>query len=67
MKSENKVQDKKPKQYTAEEFIKWYQDGCEERQFQIVVTPAWRATSHGSYELVQQTSVGRMPSERKNV
>lgn len=55
----------KTEQQELKEFWGKYQILCDEYQAQILVTPAWRATNHGSYELVQQTSVGKMPKKPK--
>jgi len=60
MEGTKKVQPKTDEQ-KLREFFKEYQALCEKHQFQIVVTPAWRATNHGSFELVQQSSVGKLP------
>ena len=55
-----KVGSQKPEN-KAEEFIKKYQALCEEMGYQLVTTPVWKATSHGSFELVLQFSVGELP------
>lgn len=57
------IQPKKSQQELAQDFFKEYQVLCEKHQAQIVVTPGWRATNHGSFELVQQSSVGKLPKQ----
>ncbi len=53
------VEDKK--EYKAEEFAKEYQALCDRMGWRIVVSPAWVSTNHGSFEMVQQYSVGKLP------
>jgi len=62
MASEKKTE-QQPK--TAQGFTEAYQKLCEEWGFRVVVTPVWVATNHGSFEMVQQPSVGKLP-EKKN-
>lgn len=50
------------KKHTAEEFTQKFQALCEEMGYQLVAVPAWKATSHGSFELVIQWSVGELPT-----
>ena len=52
----------KTEQQRADEFIKEYQELCEKHGFQIVVVPAWKARDDGTFSLVQQSSVGRLPT-----
>ena len=49
------------KKKTPEEFAKKYQVLCDEYGFGIVVNPAWIARDDGSWSLVLQTSVGKLP------
>jgi fatty acid-binding protein DegV len=61
--SENKVVQDKPKteQEKAQEFIKAYSELCEKHKFQIVVTPAFKARDDGTFSVVLQSSVGKLP------
>ena len=64
--SDNKkvVEDKVlSEQDKAQLFIKEYQELCEKHGFQLVVTPAWKARDDGTFSLVQQPSVGRLPKK----
>jgi hypothetical protein len=66
--SDNKiVEDNPPKteQELAQEFIKEYSELCEKHQFQIVVSPAWKARDDGTFSLIQQSSIGRLPAKEK--
>jgi len=60
------MKDVKPKteQELAQEFVKEYTDLCEKFGFQIVVTPAWKARDDGTFSLIQQSSVGRLPEKK---
>ena len=51
----------KTKQPTAQEFAEKYQKLCEETGYRIVVSPVWTSTNHGSFEMVLQYSVGKLP------
>ena len=56
----------KSEQERANEFIKAYSELCEKHGFQIVVVPAWKAmTDTGTFNVVLQTSVGRLPKMAK--
>ncbi len=57
------VEDKKSEQELMREFIAKYQELCEEYQFQIVVNPAFKARDDGTFSVVLQSSVGRLPKE----
>jgi len=64
--SDNKIVEDKPKteQQRANEFLKDYGELCEKYQFQIVVTPAWRASQDmGDWRLVLQSSIGELPKK----
>ena len=50
-------------EYKAEDFAKEYQVLCEKMGWRIVVSPSWVSTNHGSFEMVLQTSVGKLPTE----
>lgn len=50
----------------AQAFIVDYQALCEKHGFQIIVTPAFKAMADtGTFNVVLQTSVGRLPKEEK--
>lgn len=50
-------------QQKVEIFVKEYQTLCEKHQFQIVVTPAFKSRDDGTWSVVLQTSVGRLPKK----
>ena len=54
-------QGEKAKVWTAEEFAKAYGELCEKMGWRIVVNPAWIARDDGSWSLVLQTSIGKLP------
>lgn len=54
------------KQPTAEDFAKAYQKLCDEMGYRIVVNPAWASTNHGSFEMVLQYSIGKLPDVAKS-
>lgn len=60
-----KDQPKKTEQQLAQEFVKEYTELCKKHQFQIVVTPAWKARDDGTFSLIQQSSVGKLPKIEK--
>jgi len=63
--SNNKIEDKKEvKRPTAEDFAKKYQELCEEMGFRIVVSPQFASTNHGSFEVVLQHTVGKLPDNK---
>ena len=51
------------KEYTAEQFAKEYRTLCEKAGFRIVVNPAWISRDDGSWSVVLQTSVGKLPEK----
>lgn len=51
------------KKQTAEDFAQEYKALCEKTGFNIVVSPSWVATNHGSFEMVLQYTVGAMPKK----
>lgn len=61
----DKPKEMKPKTENelAQEFIKEYGELCEKHSFQIVVTPAWKARDDGTFSLIQQSSIGRLPKK----
>ena len=53
-----------PHQYTAEEFIKRYQDLCKETGLQIVFEPRWvLSKDNGDYRLVILSQVAPTPND----
>ena len=59
--------EKKERELTEQEqasnFLKGYEALCQKYGFNITVIPAWKPTSHGSWELVLQSSIGRIPQQ----
>jgi hypothetical protein len=49
--------------YTAKDFEKEYKELCDRTGFQIVVNPAFVSTNHGSFEVVLQAGIGKMPKK----
>ena len=59
--SEKNVQPKpKSEQELMQDFYKEYTDLCEKRGFTIAIIPTFKPTNHGSWEVVLQSSVGRL-------
>lgn len=56
-----KDQPKKTEQDKAQEFVTKYQELCNEYRYQIVVTPAFRSRDDGTWSVVLQTSVSKLP------
>lgn len=53
-----------PHKATAEEFVKRYQELCEETGFQIAFAPQWaQSKDTGDYRLVITSSVVPLPKE----
>lgn len=60
----DKPQEKpKTEQELANQFIKEYSELCEKHKFQLVITPAFRARDDGTWSVVLQSSVGRLPKK----
>ena len=59
------AQSKEPtkEQNPAEVFGREYQELCEKYGYRIVITPVWSPTSHGSFELVLNHGLGKLPKE----
>ena len=57
-KGENKVQSK------PEQFAKAYQELCDKYGYRISVNPAYMARDDGSWSLVLQTSVSKLPKQK---
>ena len=55
------VEVKKP---TAEDFAKEYQALCGRMGYRIVVSPTWVSTNHGSFEMVLQYTIGKLPEKQ---
>ena len=53
------------KEFKAEDFAKAYQKLCEQMGFRIVVTPVWVARDDGTFSLLLQTSIGKLPQLTK--
>jgi hypothetical protein len=52
-------------QWTAEEFVKEYNELCERSGFQIVFEPRWaQSKDNGDYRLVIVSSVVSLPKDR---
>ena len=50
----------------AQAFVEDYQELCTKHGFQIQVVPAFKAMSDtGTFNVVLQTAVGRLPKEEK--
>lgn len=59
------VEDKaKTEQELMQEFLKKYQELCDEYKFRLVITPSWIARDDGTWSTTLQTSVGRQPQEK---
>lgn len=53
----------KTEQEKAEDFVKEYTALCEKHQYQIVVNPAFKSRDDGTFSVVLQTSVGKLPAK----
>jgi len=49
---------------TPQGFIKAYDKLCKEYGYQIVVQPAFRSRDDGTWSIVQQSSVGKLPEQK---
>ena len=58
--TDNKVIEVKP-----ETFAKRYQELCDELGYRIVVTPVYTARDDGTFSLVLQYQVGKLPEDKK--
>jgi hypothetical protein len=64
--SGNDVQDKKEAlsdEERAKLFVKDYEALCEKHQMRIVTTPAFKARDDGTFSVVLQVSVGKLPQQ----
>ena len=50
-------------QELVNDFVKEYQTLCEKHQFQLVITPAFKARDDGTWSIVLQSSIGRLPKK----
>ena len=53
----------KSEQELAQEFIKKYEELCIATGFQIVVNPVFKSRDDGTFSVVLQSSVGRLPKQ----
>lgn len=61
-----KEQGVKSEQELAQEFVKRYEQLCDEFGFQIVVTPAWKISQDtGTWSTILQTSIGKISAKEK--
>lgn len=47
----------------AKDFVKGYEELCEKHQMRVVTTPVWKARDDGTFSLVLQSSVGKLPQQ----
>ena len=48
-----------------EDFAKAYQELCDKMGYRIVVSPSWASTNHGSFEMVLQYTVNKLPTKEE--
>lgn len=53
----------KSEQELMRDFAKEYQELCTKHGYRVVVTPAFKARDDGTWSVVQQTSVGKLPRQ----
>lgn len=54
----------KSEQERVQDFVKAYQALCEEHEYQLVVSPAFKAMADtGTFNVVLQTSIGKLPKK----
>jgi hypothetical protein len=63
MASENKVQDVKTDEQKAKDFVKDYEALCEKHQMRIVTVPVFKARDDGTFSVILQASVGKLPKQ----
>ena len=51
----------KTEQQLAEEFLKEYNELCKVHGYRVVTNPAFQARDDGTWSIVMQTSVGKLP------
>jgi hypothetical protein len=47
----------------VQDFVNDYNELCKKHNLQIVTAPAWRARDDGTFSLVLQSSVGKLPKK----
>lgn len=57
------LEDKTPQEPTPQEFVDAYAKLCQEFGYQIVVSPAFKARDDGTFSVVLQPSIGKLPKE----
>jgi hypothetical protein len=57
------VKESKTDRQRAEEFIKEYDGLCQKHQMNIVANPAFKARDDGTFSVVLQMSVGKLPKQ----
>ena len=62
-KGESKSGQPKSEQELANDFIKAYGELCEKHGFQINVNPAFKARDDGTFSVVLQSGVGKLPKK----
>ena len=55
----------KTEQQEMREFFAKYQKLCKEDGYRLVITPAFQARDDGTWSVVLQTSVGKLPNVTK--
>jgi hypothetical protein len=50
-------------EYTAEDFAREYNALVDRMGYRINVNPAFAATNHGSFEVVMQYAIGKLPKK----
>lgn len=64
-KTDEKTDEKtEEKPLTAEDFIKEYKALCQKYQMQVSVVPVFKARDDGTWSVVLQSNVGRLPSNK---
>ena len=58
----DKPKQEKPK--TPEEFVEAYNKLCKEYGFNIVTNPAFKARDDGTWSIVLQNAIGKLPDEK---
>lgn len=67
---ETKSQEVKPQakpkteEELAQDFVKAYEELCQKHGYQVIVTPAFKARDDGTWSVVQQASVGKLPKQQ---
>jgi hypothetical protein len=65
MSDNQKIEDKpKSDQQKAQEFVKAYEALCDTHQMRVVATPVYKARDDGTYSLIVNMSVGKLPQSQ---